>query len=297
MSTPAARNFGPAFGCELIVAGDRICPRPLEHPMLYGCALVGLVLARRNIPHSRAYLTAVTGRPASIFQVWKHYERMIYGLGRKLRAARGLVPELRLADAEASREFVALAESGEPALFGTFHVGDSDLLGCMLARKFSRRLTMVRLRVGNSTDTDMMAKNFGDLVDFLWVNRPEDVLFGIKDAMSAGASLALQCDREEHASKTGAFTFLGARRRFPVTIYHLAALFRRPVAFAFAMPQEDGHAAVHTSPVFRPDPEASRAEVIAAGEAHFQQVLNTLEAELRRNPYVWFNFTPLNTAV
>lgn len=287
------RNFGPDIGCDLIEWGDRLLPRPLEHPACYASALVGLVLARRNIRHSREYLAAVTGRPASIFQVWKHYERMIYGLGRKLRAGRGLAP--RFVAADPAGEFHALARSGEQALFGTFHIGDSDLLGCMLSREFSRRLTMVRLRVENSPDTDRMARRFGALMDFLWVNDPAELLFGIKNAIADGRSLAIQCDREEHASKTAYFRFLGARRRFPVTIYHLSALFGKPVAFAFAMPDEAGAAIVHTSSVFRPDPQAARAEVLAAGEAHFQGVLDTVEAMLRRDPYRWFNFVPLNS--
>lgn len=293
---PRPRNFGPSFGCDLLMLGDRVCPRPLEHPALYLCALVGLVLARRNIPHSRAYLAAVTGRPASIFQVWKHYERMIHSLGRKLRAARGLVPRVILPPS-APDDYGRLVNSGGGLLFGTFHVGDSDLLGCLLSRLFTRRITMVRLRVGNSTDTERLAEKFGANIDYLWIDRPEDLLLGIKGALDEGRPVALQCDREEHASRTAVFRFLGARRRFPFTIYHLAALLRKPVGIAFATPTEDESSEIHTPPIFFPDPNATREEVLRAGAEHFQTVLDTLEAALRRDPYVWFNFRPLNTVV
>lgn len=295
MSEPrtSPRNFGPSFGCDLIVLGDKITPRPLESAVVYLVALVGLVLARRNIPHSRAYLEAVTGRPASLFQVWKHYQRMVFSLVRKLRAARGHPPRVVLPPT-APADYATLADAGDGLLFGTFHVGDSDLLGCLLGHLFPRRITMVRLRMANSADTERLARKYGANVDYLWIDRPEDVLFGIKDAIAEGRPIALQCDRDEHASRTAHFRFLGARRRFPFTIYHLSALLRKPVAIAFAVPRADGASEIHTPPVFIPAPGASRDEVLAAAAAHFQGVLDTLESILRKDPYVWFNFTPLN---
>ncbi len=295
MSEPrtSRRNFGPGFGCDLIVLGDKVTPRPLEHAVVYLVALVGLVVARQNIPHSRAYLEAVTGRPASIFQIWKHYQRMVFGLVRKLRAARGITPRVVLPPT-APADYAKLRDSGDGLLFGTFHVGDSDLLGCLLGPFFSKRVTMVRLRVGNSDDTERLVGRFGEHIDYLWINRPEDVLFGIKNALSEGRPIALQCDRDEYASRTEYFRFLGTRRRFPFTIYHLSALLRKPVAIAFAVPRADGASELHTPPVFTPCAKASRDEVLRAGAEHFQGVLDTLEGLLRRDPYVWFNFTPLN---
>lgn len=287
------RNFGPAFGCALITVGDKITPRFLEQSVLYFVAAVGLVLARKNIPHSRAYLSTVTGRPASIFQVWKHYRQMIFSLVRKLRAATGNPPRIVMPDT-APVDYAALCAAGDGLLFGTFHVGDSDLLGCLLGHLFPRRISMVRLRVENSEDVQRLAERYGANLDFIWVNQPEDILFGIKNAMSEGKPIALQCDRDEFASRTAYFRFLGARRRFPTTIYHLAVLLRKPVAFAFAVPRADGASVIHTPPIFFPSSDATRVEILREAEAHFQSVLDTLEEILRADPYVWFNFTPLN---
>ena len=275
--------------------GDAITPRfftPVIDTLLAG---VGLVLARRNIPNSRAYLGVVLARPARFTEVWSHYRHLITALRKKLRVAAGREDaRFRYAPGTQSEEFAALMSSGEPAIFGTFHVGDSDLMGVLIARNFSRRVSMVRLRVGNSGDTERLAARFGTGVEFIWINRPEELLFGLKRALDEGRSIAMQCDREEHATRTAYFRFLGARRRFPVTVYHLAALYARPVAFAFAFPGDDGIIEVHTPPVFRPEPDAPRERVIAAGLAHFQSTLDLLEPLLRLNPYQWFNFTPLN---
>lgn len=122
------------------------------------------------------------------------------------------------------------------------------------------------------------------------------MLFALKNAAEDGASLALQCDREMHASKHRNFDFMGAVRRFPVTIYHLSYLLRMPVAFSFGIPVDEQRTQVVCSQVFEPG-EDERKDVLARGYVHFQEVLNMLEAVLRQHPYVWFNFLPMNTEV
>ena len=291
----ARRNFGPRL--DLMLLPDRVLP-PRFRPAPDGFyAVVGGGRARQNNRHSRDYLRVATGRPAGIVAAWRHYRSLIASLHRKLRVAAGEPADFRILNPDAAADFLALAASGEPVFFGTFHVGDSDLLGFMLGEKLGRRVSMVRLRVGNSSDIDRLAGRFGDKVRLIWVNRPEDALLALKEAVMAGESVALQCDRPEHATRAEPFRFLGARRLFPFSIYHLALLFDRPVAFAFAMPEPDGAVGVTAGAVFRPDAGKSRDANLAAARAHFQGVLDVLEARLLADPMQWFNFTPLNTPV
>jgi predicted LPLAT superfamily acyltransferase len=135
-------------------------------------------------------------------------------------------------------------------------------------------------------------------VSFLWINEPAELLFGLKGALEAGDSVALKCDRPEHSARTEPFYFLGARRLFPFTIYHLALLFDRPVVFCTAVPESgrDG-VRVFASPVFLPDPAADRPANLARARRHFQAALGQLEGLVRQHPFLWFNFTPLNPAV
>jgi predicted LPLAT superfamily acyltransferase len=149
--------------------------------------------------------------------------------------------------------------------------------------------------VGNSDETRLLGERFGEQVSFLWVNDPANLLFDLKAALDAGQSLALKCDRLEFSSKTEPFQFLGARRLFPFTIYHLALLFDRPVVFCLAVPgAQADELRVFSSPVFTPNPSAGRTAGLEAARAHFQAVLAQLETLVRRQPMLWFNFLPLN---
>jgi len=190
-------------------------------------------------------------------------------------------------------DFARWLESARPALLGTFHIGDSDLTGFMLVGQERRPVHLVRLRVGNSHDTDALAARFGRGLHFVWVNDPGELLFALKEAGASGDSIALQCDRPDHSSRTELFEFLGARRAFPVTIYHLARIFGRPVFLSFAEPMGPGQSVVHASPAFEPAPGEPEEASLRRAREHFQGFLGRVDAHLRAHPYQWFNFSPL----
>ncbi len=298
MSAPSTvpRNPGPSWGYSFLLWAERWWPRWFFRPVLMAGTWVGLAFMPAQRAHSRAYLAVILGRPAGLIEVWRHFFAFADFLMLKLRAGRG-VPVRCALEPVNEPAFEALVGSGRPALFGTFHFGGSDLLGYLLSAR-GRRVTIIRQRVGNSDDTRLLGERFAEKVSFLWINDPAALLFDLKAAIEAGESLALKCDRLEFSAKAEPFEFLGARRLFPFTIYHLALLFDRPVVFCTALPEtaRDG-LRVWASPVFTPDPAVGRAANTQAARVHFQAVLTQLEGLVRAHPFLWFNFLPLNPPV
>ncbi len=292
-SAALTRNLGPSWGCDFLLWAHHWWPRWVFQPLLMAGTWVGLALLPVQRAHSRRYLTTVFGRPARLVEVWRHFFALTTNLTLMLRAGRGAPVACRM-EPDNAAGFDALVTSDRPALFGAFHFGGSDLLGYLLGER-GRRVSILRLRVGNSTDTRLLGQRFAGKVSFLWVNNPSELLFDLKVAIEAGDSVALKCDRPEFSSKTEAFQFLGASRLFPFTIYHLAMLFERPVVFCTAVPDEAEDALrVYASPVFTPDPASDREGNTRAARRHFQAVLARLEVLVRRHPFLWFNFLPLN---
>ena len=290
------QNPGPSWGSRFLSWAERWWPRWFFRPMLMAGSWVGVATMPAQRAHSRAYLSVILGRPARLVEVWRHFFTFAEFLMLKLRAGRGAGVTCSL-EPENAAAFEALVRSDQPALFGTFHFGGSDLLGYLLS-EFGRRVSIIRLHVGNSNDTRLLGARFAGQVSFLWVNEPAQMLFALKTAIEAGESLALQCDRMEFTAKTEPFHFLGARRLFPFTIYHLGILFQRPVVFCLAVPgAAELTLRVTASPVFTPDPAAGRAANLRAAREHFQAVLAQLEILVRRHPFLWFNFLPLNPVV
>lgn len=286
------RNAGPSWGCRFLKSADHVIPELVYRPLRALGTWVAVATLHAERRHSRDFLTLLLGRRATVWDVFRHFFTFEEALMRKIRVSNGRTPQVRFGPGGEAME--AFMTSGEPGLLGSFHFGDSDLLGFLVGPKKGQRIFMVRLRMDNSHETDALGHFFGDWITFIWVNQAENLLFALKDAVSAGGSIALKCDRLGFSSKNEVFDFLGASRIFPFTIYHLALIFDRPVLLTVGVPDRDGATVCHSSPAFRPDRAASKGENLARARAHFQAFLTRLEALLRTNPYLWFNFAELN---
>lgn len=286
------RNPGPSWGYQFLRLCDRSVPEALFRPTRALGTWIALAFMPQQRRHSRAYLATVLARKPTLLDQFRHFFAFEETLMLKLRVANGRAH--RTAIAPGSEHFKQYLQSGGYAFLGTFHVGRSDLLGFLLGPREQHRVFMVRQRVANSHDTEKLGALFGQWLTFIWVNEPENLLFALKDAIASGGSVAMKCDRLEFSSKTEAFEFLGAQRLFPFTIYHLALIFKLPVLLSVGMPGDPGVSVLHSSSRWSPDPALSRAENLRQAYQHFQSFLHQLEALLRQNPYLWFNFTELN---
>jgi predicted LPLAT superfamily acyltransferase len=294
MSAPPAaqRNPGPSWGYRFLRLADRCVPEALFRPARAFGTWVALASMREQRRHSRAYLRTLLGREPTYREIFRHFFEFEEMLMLKLRVADGR-PHYGVL-APGCDDFARFLARPEDALLGTFHFSHSDLAGFLFGGQEKRRVSMVRLRVGNSHDVETLARTFGRWISFIWVNEGENLLFALKDAIAAGGSLALKCDRLDFSSKVESFRFLGARRLFPFTIYHLAIIFDRPVFLCLGVPGTPGESVVHSTPRWAPDRVASRAANLASARAHFQAFLDQVEGLLRQNPYWWFNYLPLN---
>jgi predicted LPLAT superfamily acyltransferase len=286
------RNPGPSWGYRFLRTADRCVPEALFKP----ARAVGTWIALARMPEqrrcSREYLATVLPRRPGLRHVFRHFFAFEESLMLRLRLTNGAeVPCQYAPDAGAFREWM---EHGGSILLGTFHVGWSDMLGFQLGGFGRRPVYIVRQRVGNSYDTDALLAKFGDRLRFIWVNERDDLLFALKRAASEESVIALQCDRPEFSSRNEAFEFLGARRLFPFTIYHLALIFERPVILSVGVPAGPRQSRLHASPLFQREPGETKAAALVRARAHFQAFLRQIEAILRERPYLWFNFVPLN---
>lgn len=287
-----ARNPGPCWGYHFLRSCDHLLPKLIFKLLRAAGTWIALACMPSQRQHSRDYLRITLGREPTLYDVFRHFFTFEEALMLKLSVANGR-PHTPVV-APGSEHFVEHLRSGQRALLGTFHVGHSDLLGFVLGPRERHRVFMVRQRVANSHDTEILAKRSGGWLQFIWVNEPENLLFALKEAVATGGSIAMKCDRIEFSSKTESFEFLGARRIFPFTIYHLALIFKMPVLLSVGVPGEANTSILHSSPLWEPAPATGKTVNLASARTHFQNFLHQLEKLLREDPYLWFNFTALN---
>jgi predicted LPLAT superfamily acyltransferase len=295
MSEPAPRNPGPSWGIRAVETLDRVLPGVVFRPLVALGTVVAIVCLAEERRHSRAYLTQILPRRPTFRDLFRHFFAFTETLILKLQIAGGRQQEAHWGPG--SEDFQHAMASGQQSLLGSLHLGHSDLTGFMFARRLKHRIAMVREKRGNSQDVDRMLERFGGWVTLIWVNESENLLFALKNAVQEGRSIAMKCDRHEFSAKTHPFQFLGGKRLFPTTIYHLSLIFQLPVLHAFSVPGHKGESIVYAAPAWRPDPARSRNDNLAAAHVHFQAFLDEVERVLRQQPYQWFNFTPLNPLV
>lgn len=288
------RNPGPEFGYAYIGWQLRTMPRWFtDWTARLGTWIAYLTLARQRAC-SREYLALALGRSPTRREVWRHFHAYTEYILLRMAIGDGREPRVRFAAGHGD-ELRAWLKQGGAALYGTMHLGHSDLMGFFLGH-LGGRLHMVRKQVGNSEDTERLARRFDRSVTVIWINDWSRLILAMNDALRAGCSLALQCDRPEYSSKLEAFDFFGARRMFPFTIYYLAIMHELPVVLSFAVPDEQDAelTVVHVLPMFHPSTELTRPENFAAAHRHFQGFLRQIEEQLRQTPFLWFNYTPMN---
>jgi predicted LPLAT superfamily acyltransferase len=286
-----SRNPGPSWGYRSLRLIDRLLPEAVFRPLRSAGTWVAVLSMPRQRGHSRGYLRVVLRREPGLADIHRHFLAVCEALMLRLRVAGG-TPHLCVLE-DGSPDFGGWLASERPVLLGMFHIGNSDLTGFMLAAQEGRRVNIVRLRVGNSHDTEALADRLGGLLKFVWVNDPGELLFALKEAGASGEALALSCDRPDHSARSETFDFLGEPRVFAFTIYHLALIFERPVLLSFGVPDGPNRSVVHASPFFTPQRGEPRQAALARAREHFQAFLRRVEGYLREHPYEWLNFLPL----
>jgi len=287
---PTRRNPGPSWGFGLMRFVDRWFPEPVSRFARHLGATIAVPLLPERARASREYLDLVLDRPATWWDVRRHFIEFADFLALRFRTARGKAHHCHL-DPDYAGDFLERVTSPELLLFGTFHLGHSDLLGFWLT-DFDRSVRMVRVRMGNSDDIKWLHDRYAGNVEFIWTDDSADIPFSIRDALDAGHSIAIQCDRAAYSSKTGVFEFLGSKVVFPVTIYHLSLIFRLPVVLAFGLDDGSGGTRVVSLPAYVPGPSDHASELTRAHQ-HFQSAVDVIEGIVRAEPYQWFNFEPL----
>ena len=202
----------------------------------------------------------------------------------KLRVARG-VPHRGAFDPAFAGDFEAFMRTGQPAFFGTFHFGQSDLLGYLLGHVFRRQVFMVRLQMGNAADTQQLGRLFGEWIKFIWVNKPENSAGSLSEGSPWRQVVRWRCNVTGLSSppRPSTLNLSAPAGCFPLTIYHLALLFDRPVLFCLGLAWlcRAIETVLHSSKTFVPDRSLSREANLQRAREHFQDMLTHLETLVR----------------
>lgn len=241
---------------------------------------------------SRLYLSRALGREATLLDVARHVHAFasvtldrVFLLTESFRRF-----EVTVEGREALQRAI---DGGRGALLFGSHLGSFDALR-LVAKERSEVPVRVVIDLGQNPALSRALNALNPSLAAAVIDARQDgtaVVLAIREALDAGALVAMPADRARPGNTVRHAPFLGAPAPFPEAPWLIASLLQVPVILCFGLYL--GGNRYHLA--FEPfadaiAPGASRGERRAALEAAIARFAERLGARARATPYNWFNF-------
>lgn len=286
----ASREGGGRFALWLIRGICIYLGRPAGRALLYPITLY--FFCRRPVERraSRAYLTRVFGRPASSWQVLRHFHCFaatildrVFFLGDRFEGFDVVVHDID--------ELNSRVRPGRGLILLGSHLGSFEVLRALAGD----RPDIVVRAVLDTGQTPAMTELLHEInpriaEQVIDASRPgPEIVLAIHAALQAGEVVTLLGDRARPGERVVSVDFLGARANFPVAPFLLAAMLRVPVVMTTGVYRGANRYAISFAG-FADEIDLPRRASDAQVRAVVQRYAAHLEEQVRDAPYNWFNW-------
>jgi predicted LPLAT superfamily acyltransferase len=183
-----------------------------------------------------------------------------------------------------------LRDMQDGGLLVSAHVGNWEIAGQLLNR-LGKRINIILFdaehqRVKGYLSDVMNARN----VHFIVIRDDFSHLIEIKQALANKEIIAMHGDRFIQGNKTVILNFMGQPAAFPIGPVNMAAKFKVPVSFVFAVKESSSHYHFYATPLHR----VSFTTNLKQREENFRSALDIytrkFEEIVRKYPLQWFNY-------
>jgi predicted LPLAT superfamily acyltransferase len=281
---------GGRFALWLIRSIGRYGGRGLARLLLYPITLYFLVRRGPERTASRAWLSRVLGRPASLPDAARHVHTFastildrIFLLGERMRRF-----EVRVSGLEHLHRHL---DAGRGMLLFGSHLGSFEVLRVLSLQRPQYTIRVVLDKSHNPALTQLLDA-LNPQIAATVIDAGQDgpgLMLEIQQAVQDGALVALLVDRAHPGGQVVRAPFFGSDAPFPTAPWQIAAALKAPVVLGFGLYRGGNRydLAFESFVDVIDAPRAQRTEAIAA---LIRRYAARLEAIARGAPYNWFNF-------
>jgi len=281
---------GGEFALGLIARFAMRCGRRASRLLLYPITLYFLLRRGPERRASRAFLTRVLTRPASLVEVARHVHCFaatlldrVFLLSRRFHGF-----DVRVSGLEPLHEDM---DRGRGVLLLGSHHGSFEVLRVLSEQRPDAVIAVVLDRAQSPVITSLLEALNPALANHV-IDANQDgnaVVLGIREALERGALVGLLADRARPGQSTQACRFLGGDAAFPVAPWMIASAMKVPVQLCFGLYRGGARYDLHFERFaeYVLIPRALRPQALAA---IVQRYANRLEHHVRLAPFNWFNF-------
>lgn len=181
------------------------------------------------------------------------------------------------------REIVSLKKGG---ILLSAHIGNWDIAGHLLKR-LDTRINIVMFDGEQEQIKEYLdAITEKKTVRFIFIKNDLSHIYEISDALNNNELVCMHGDRFLEGNKTMTASFLGENARFPIGPFVLAAQFKVPVSYVFAVKESNFHYHFFASKIKMYE-HLKKTEVL---QEMLREFANEMEVKLKNYPEQWFNY-------
>jgi predicted LPLAT superfamily acyltransferase len=225
------------------------------------------------------------GPAKSLLKLYRNYYLLGQSIIDKVVIMSG-IPNKFTFDFDGEEHLRQLAGMQRGGLLLSAHLGNWEIAGHLLKR-LDTRINIVMFDGEDRQIKEYMAAVTGKRqVNVILIRNDLSHIYAISDAFKNNELVCMHADRFIEGNKTLTSEFLGAKARFPMGPFVLAAKFKVPVSFVFAMKETNLHYHFFASGI--------KDYAHLSKEALMQQMLDDfvaeMESKVKKYPEQWYNY-------
>ena len=225
------------------------------------------------------------GRLKAFTKLYKNYYLLGQGIIDKVVVMAGIKNKFTYNfDGEQNLKEIAAMQKGGILL--SAHIGNWDIAGHFLKR-LDTRIHIVMFDGEHQQIKEYLSRVTGKKsINIIYIKNDLSHIYAISDALKNNGLVCMHADRFLEGNKTLETNFLGQQARFPMGPFVLAATFKVPVCFVFAVKENNLHYHLFASSI--------KLYGHLQKEAMMQQMIidfaSAMEEKVTKYPEQWFNY-------
>ena len=288
MSTWDGKTRGGLTGYRIFVSILKTAGLKPAYFLLRFVAFYYFLFSRSSNRHIRYYFTKVLGygKWKSIKSVYRNYFLLGQVLIDKVAVMSGMGKHFTY-DWDGEEHLLNMDEGG---LLISAHIGSWEIAGNFLYR-VNKRFNIVMYdeehqKIKDYLEDVMVEKN----LHVIPIKDDLSHIMAIKQALENKELVAIHADRFVEGSKTITYPLLGRDALFPEGPFYLAARFKSPVSYVFAVKETSRHYHFFASPAKKYEHAPARAIKNEHLLTIIKDYICEMERILHRYPLQWFNY-------
>jgi len=225
------------------------------------------------------------GRVKSLIRLYRNYYLLGQSIIDKVVIMSG-IPNKFTFDFDGEDNLRQMAGLQRGGLLLSAHLGNWEIAGHLLQR-LDTRINIVMFDGEDKNIKEYMTSVTGKRqVNVILIRNDLSHIYAINDAFKNNELVCIHADRFIEGNKTLTSNFLGGPARFPMGPFVLAAKFKVPVSFVFAMKETNLHYHFFASEI--------KDYAHLSKEALMQQMLDDfvagMESKVKKYPEQWYNY-------